>query len=38
VQQFLTACKAHNIKPGFFYSAHYNWYLGVNEFKVSRPG
>ena len=34
VQQFLTACKAHGIKPGFFYSAHYNWYWGVNNFKV----
>eukprot|EP00730_Choanoeca_flexa_P005344 TRINITY_DN11927_c0_g8_i1.p1 TRINITY_DN11927_c0_g8~~TRINITY_DN11927_c0_g8_i1.p1 ORF type:complete len:500 (+),score=78.50 TRINITY_DN11927_c0_g8_i1:22-1500(+) len=34
VKDFLIACQQTGIKPGFFYSTHYNWYLGVNDFKV----
>eukprot|EP01064_Diplonema_japonicum_P034425 TRINITY_DN7118_c0_g1_i1.p1 TRINITY_DN7118_c0_g1~~TRINITY_DN7118_c0_g1_i1.p1 ORF type:complete len:457 (+),score=91.30 TRINITY_DN7118_c0_g1_i1:71-1441(+) len=37
VKDFLTSCEKYNMKPGFFYSSHYNWFLGVNDFKVGWP-
>ena len=37
IAELSASCKKYGIKLGFFYSTHYNWYLGVNEFKVGWP-
>ena len=34
---FVASCKKYGLKPGVFYSTHYNWYLGVNNYKVGWP-
>ena len=37
VRDLLNSCKKYNLKLGFFYSVHFNWYLGVNNFEVGWP-
>ena len=37
VADFLRSCKAARVAPGVFYSTHYNWVLGVNEYAVGWP-
>ena len=37
VSDLLASCKKYNLKLGFFYSVHFNWYLGVNNFEVGWP-
>ena len=34
---FLKSCASRNIAPGFFYSTHFDWIAGVNEYKVGHP-
>jgi hypothetical protein len=35
VADFIRSCQKYNVRPGFFYSVHFNWFLGVNNFQVS---
>lgn len=37
VRDFLTACAARGVAPGVFYSTHFNWVLGVNNYAVGWP-
>lgn len=37
VSDLIMSCKKYNLKLGFFYSVHFNWYLGVNNFQVGWP-
>eukprot|EP00041_Stephanoeca_diplocostata_P031425 m.978381 g.978381 ORF g.978381 m.978381 type:complete len:539 (+) comp23956_c1_seq20:62-1678(+) len=37
VKELIESCKKYNIKLGFFYSVHFNWYLGVSGYKVGHP-
>lgn len=37
VQDFMASSLKYDIAPGLFYSTHYNWYLGVNEYSVGWP-
>eukprot|EP01060_Flectonema_neradi_P011252 TRINITY_DN18350_c0_g1_i1.p1 TRINITY_DN18350_c0_g1~~TRINITY_DN18350_c0_g1_i1.p1 ORF type:complete len:467 (+),score=70.25 TRINITY_DN18350_c0_g1_i1:79-1479(+) len=37
VAELSASCKKYGIKFGLFYSTHYNWYLGVNNYKVGWP-
>jgi hypothetical protein len=30
VTELIASCKKYNLKLGFFYSVHFNWYLGVD--------
>ena len=30
----IASCKKYNLKLGFFYSVHFNWFLGVDGYKV----
>ena len=37
VKAMLASCKKFGLKLGFFYSVHFNWFLGVDGFKVGHP-
>ena len=37
VAAFVRSCAKFNITPGFFYSMHFNWFLGVDGYKVGHP-
>jgi hypothetical protein len=37
VAEFRASAAARGIAPGFFYSTHYNWVLGVNDYAVGWP-
>lgn len=37
VAEFRASCARFDIAPGFFYSTHFNWFLGVNEYRVGWP-
>ena len=37
VAEFAASCKKYGVRAGFFYSLHFNWYLGVDGFKVGHP-
>jgi alpha-L-fucosidase len=37
IADYLASCAATGIAPGFFYSTHYNWILGVNNYRVGWP-
>eukprot|EP01065_Artemidia_motanka_P006266 TRINITY_DN1307_c0_g1_i2.p2 TRINITY_DN1307_c0_g1~~TRINITY_DN1307_c0_g1_i2.p2 ORF type:complete len:379 (+),score=116.78 TRINITY_DN1307_c0_g1_i2:522-1658(+) len=37
VSELLASCKKFGLKLGFFYSVHFNWYLGVNNFQTGQP-
>jgi len=37
VTDFVASCRRHGVRPGFFYSLHFNWFLGVDGFKVGHP-
>ena len=34
VRDFVASCVKYGVRPGFFYSMHFNWFLGVDGFKV----
>ena len=34
VREMIASCKKYNLKLGFFYSVHFNWFLGVDGYKV----
>lgn len=37
VADFFSSCAALGVRPGLFYSTHYNWNLGVNNYEVGWP-
>ena len=37
VTQMIASCKKYGLKLGVFYSFHFNWFLGVDDFKVGHP-
>ena len=37
VKDMVASCKKYGLKLGFFYSVHYNWWLGVDGYKVGHP-
>ena len=37
VREMLSSCRKYNLKLGFFYSVHFNWFLGVDGYKVGHP-
>jgi hypothetical protein len=37
VRDFVASCKKYGVRPGYFYSLHFNWFLGVDNFKVGHP-
>jgi alpha-L-fucosidase len=37
VKDFVASCKKYGVKPGYFYSMHFNWFLGVDNFQVGHP-
>ena len=37
VKDMVASCKKHGLKLGFFYSVHFNWWLGVNGYEVGHP-
>ncbi len=37
VSDLLVSCKKYGLKLGVFYSVHFNWFLGVDGFKVGHP-
>jgi hypothetical protein len=37
VKDFVASCQKYGVKPGYFYSFHFNWFLGVDGFKVGHP-
>ena len=37
VVEMIASCKKYGLKLGFFYSVHFNWFLGVDGFKVGHP-
>ena len=37
VKDMVASCKKYGLKLGFFYSVHFNWWLGVNGYKVGHP-
>lgn len=37
VKELIASCKKYNLKLGFFYSVHFNWFLGVDGYKVGHP-
>ena len=37
VKEMIASCKKYNVRLGVFYSVHYNWYYGVDKFKVGHP-
>jgi hypothetical protein len=37
VREMLASCRKYNLKLGFFYSVHFNWFLGVDGYKVGHP-
>ena len=37
VKEMIASCKKYDLKLGFFYSVHFNWFLGVDGFKVGHP-
>ena len=37
VREMIASCKKYGLKLGVFYSIHYNWYLGVDDWKVGHP-
>ena len=34
VKEMIASCKKYGLKLGFFYSVHFNWFLGVDGYKV----
>jgi alpha-L-fucosidase len=37
VRDFVASCAKHGVRPGYFYSMHFNWFLGVDGFEVGHP-
>lgn len=37
VAEFRSSCARRGVAPGLFYSTHFNWFLGVNEYAVGWP-
>jgi len=37
VKDLLISCKIKGLKLGFFYSVHFNWWLGVHNYTVGHP-
>eukprot|EP00040_Diaphanoeca_grandis_P029076 m.169306 g.169306 ORF g.169306 m.169306 type:complete len:509 (-) comp31560_c7_seq1:37-1563(-) len=37
VRDLIASCNKFGLKLGFFYSVHFNWYLGVDGYKVGHP-
>ena len=37
MREMIASCQKFGLKLGFFYSVHFNWYLGVDGFKVGHP-
>lgn len=37
LKDFRASCARAQVSPGLFYSTHFNWVLGVNEYKVGWP-
>ena len=37
VKELIASCKKYDMKLGFFYSVHFNWFLGVDGYKVGHP-
>ena len=37
VNDMVASCKRHGLKLGVFYSVHYNWFLGVDAYRVGHP-
>ena len=34
VKEMIISCQKYGLKLGFFYSVHFNWFLGVDGYKV----
>lgn len=37
VREMIASCARFGLRLGVFYSAHFNWFLGVNDFAVGHP-
>ncbi|CAE7233501.1 FUC1 [Symbiodinium natans] len=37
LREYIDSCRKYGLKVGFFYSVHYNWFLGVDDFKLGHP-
>ena len=37
VKDMVASCKKYGLKLGFFYSVHFNWWLGVAGYEVGHP-
>ena len=37
MKELLASCDKYGVRLGFFYSVHFNWFLGVDNFKVGHP-
>jgi hypothetical protein len=37
MKELIVSCKKFGLKLGFFYSVHFNWFLGVDGYKVGHP-
>ena len=37
VKDMVASCKKYGLKLGFFYSVHFNWWLGVDHYQVGHP-
>eukprot|EP00041_Stephanoeca_diplocostata_P030856 m.943489 g.943489 ORF g.943489 m.943489 type:complete len:620 (-) comp23840_c0_seq18:430-2289(-) len=37
VKDFVASCAKYDVRPGFYYSVHENWYANVSSFNTSDP-